>query len=542
MDMKNKPITKDDLKNFKREFLEDFTYSLMQQMMQMNKQMALLTEQINVLNQHRYGRHTERRGVDGQMEFLINESEIIIAEASAAELKEPVMSDINPQNTDVTKAKKKPHPKGTRKEMLKALPEESVSYRLTGEGLGCECGGSLKPIGKETIQRLEFHPASLKVVNQEVYSYKCDSCGKIVRADHPLPLFEGSLATPSLMAGIMTAKFTNALPYYRIESSFADTDAFISRQTMARWVIRTADVYFSLLYERMKKELLSCDIIHADETTVEVKKDGRKPGSKSYMWVYTDEGSDRPVVIYEYQKTRAAGHAKEFLADYKGYLCCDGYEGYHSLGSDITVCGCMVHAKRHFSNAVKVLKNLPDRKNEYSVSEEAVRRIADIFHTDNQWRDLPYEEHHRNRNTILKEKVDSFYEWIGRMATNVPPKSETGKGISYCVNQKKYLLGFLNDPRIPLDNNEAERKIRNFVISRKNFVLIDTVNGAEASAVMFSISETVKANKLKSYEYFEYVLSEMPKHMKDNSSDMSFIENLMPWSKTLPERIHKAGK
>ena len=544
MDKKIKTLTKEDLKGFKRGFLEEFTFSLMQQLEQMNRQMEQLTDQINTLNREKYGRRSERldKVTPGQLELCFNESEVTIAEASCGQPEEPTVSDVNPNNTDISPKKRKEHPKQSREDIIKALPEEEVPYELKGSELTDECGGTFRDIGSEVIQRLDFTPAAFKVINQRVYSYKCDNCGKIVRADHPLPVFEGSLASSSLLAGIATAKFTNALTYYRLESTFADAGAFLSRQTMARWMIRAAEEYFSLLYDRFIEELLRCPVIHADETTVEVKKDGRKPGSKSYMWVYTKESSERPVVIYEYQKTRASEHPKEFLKDYSGFLCCDGYEGYHSLNSSITICGCWTHARRHYSNAVKGLKNKPERKGEYLVSEKALEMIADMFHTDNRWKGLSREERHHNRNTILKEKIDAYYNWINKVISTVPPKSETGKGLYYSLNQKKYLLGFLSDPDVPLDNSEAERKIRNFVISRKNFVLIDTMEGARASAIMFSMSETVKANKLKPYEYFEYVLSEMPKHMRGSSKDMHFLDDLMPWSDKLPERIHKVEK
>ena len=323
---------------------------------------------------------------------------------------------------------------------------------------------------------------------------------------------------------------------------FADSGAFIQRPTMARWMIKTAEEYFSLMYYRLKEELLSCDVIHADETTVEVNKDGRKAGSKSYMWVYTKEGNEKPVVLYEYQKTRKAQHPKEFLQDYKGWLCCDGYEGYHSLSENITVCGCWVHAKRHYANAVKALSKKHDRVTELTVSGEALRLIGEIFHLDKSWKDLSFEERLYKRQTELKPKIDAYFEWVESKIGTVPPKSETGKGLNYSLTQKKYLLGALSNPDAPLDNSQAERSICNFVISRKNFVLIDTLTGADASAIMFSMSETAKANGLKPYNYFEYLLTELPKHMKENSKDMSFLDELLPWSKTLPESIRKEIK
>ena len=162
-------------------------------------------------------------------------------------------------------------------------------------------------------------------------------CGKIIRADYPLPLFEGSLATLFLLAGIMTAKYTNAMTFYRLEEAFSGNNTLLTRQTMARWMIRAAEVYFSPLYNRLKQELLSSDIIHADGTIVNVARDGRLGGTKSCLRNYTKEGGDDPVVLFEYQKTREHAHAKEFLKDFSGWICCDGNEAYHHLSADITV-------------------------------------------------------------------------------------------------------------------------------------------------------------------------------------------------------------
>lgn len=531
------PLTKEQLKGFKKDVLIDMVLALSGQISEMNEKLDLLTERLNILNDDQFGRQSEKISVlDDILGPFFNESEVIVAEASEEELQEPSAEDIHPK-------KRTPHPKGSRKDLLAELEQKDIDHELSGNSLICaSCGSELKYLGKKLTQRLQFQPASFVLENHYVYSYKCGNCGTIVSAEHPLTLFDGSLASPSLLSGIATAKFTNAMPYDRMEQSFRDLDVVLHRQTMARWMIRIAEKYFSLIYERMKEELLSNRIIHADETTVVVSKDGRRAGAKSYMWVYTDEKGKHPVVIYEYQKTRASEHPKTFLEFYKGWLCCDGYEAYHGLNEDVTVCGCWVHAVRYFKDAAKALKDLPHRSGEMSISEEAIRRVADIFHTDKGWKELSYEERMDLRNTELKEKMTDYFDWLESIRDQAPPKSQTGKGITYSLNQKKYLLGVLSNPDVPLDNSEAERKIRSFVVSRKNFVLIDTIAGAEASAIMFSMSETLKANGLKAHEYFKYVLTEMPQHMGKKFKDPSFVDDLLPWSDKLPPELQKTTK
>jgi len=508
--------------------------ALSEQVNSMNEKMDLLTEQLNVFTNNQFGRQTEKLSVlDETLGPFFNEAEILVAEATEEELREPTGEDIKPRENT-------PHPKGKRDKLLAELEQKDVLHELKDDELVCKsCGGKLVPIGKEKTQRLVFQPSAFVLENHYVYSYKCQDCGTIISADRPLTLFEGSLATPSLISGISTAKFVNAMPFDRMSRNFRDLDVIIHRQTMARWVIRVAEDFFSLLYERMKEELQENSIIHADETTVVISKDGRKAGAKSYMWVYTDENSNHPVVIYEYQKTRAAKHPKAFLEYYHGWLCCDGYEGYHGLNESVTVCGCWVHCRRYFMDAAKAIKDLPHRSGEMTIAEEAIKRIAEMFHLDNGWKDLSYDERSELRKTELSEKMNDFFEWAESVKGQVPPKSKTGKGITYALNQKKYLLNVLSNPDVPLDNSKAERKIRNFVVSRKNFVLIDSLAGAEASAIMFSMAETLKANGLKAHEYFKYVLTEMPKYMGKNFKDPSFVDDFLPWSDKLPPEVRK---
>ncbi len=367
------------------------------------------------------------------------------------------------------------------------------------------------------------------------------------RAKHPVELFQNSIASASLVAGLLNAKYINAAPYYRMEQEFQRYGVEISRQTMANWTIKAAERYFSLIYDKMKEELLRSRIIHADKTPVKVSKDGRKAGTKSYMWVYQKgEETEQPVVIYEYQKTRKKEHPQNFLKGYQGVLCCDGYQVYHSLPEEIIICGCWAHARRHYINAAKALKGKEARKLEMTVSEEALFRIAQFFHYEKEWKDLSKEEHLKKRQQVLKPLVLEYFSWVKKQKENplIPPKSETAKGLNYSIYQEKYLMAFLETPDVPLDNSAAERAIRSFTIGRKNFVLIDTIQGAQASAILYSIAETAKANQLKPYLYFKYLLEELPKYWNgyEKEFEKDFLKNLLPWSEQLPSEIRKTEK
>lgn len=312
---------------------------------------------------------------------------------------------------------------------------------------------------------------------------------------------------------------------------------------MANWVIRGSERYLSLLYDRMHQKLYDSKILHSDETPVNVVKDGRPAGSKSYMWVYRtgQAGGVPPAVLYEYQKTRKADHPREFLKNYHGVVVCDGYQVYHKLEEErpdeLKVAGCWAHARRRFAN---VCKSLGKGAANGSLAETAVNHIALIYRTDNLLEKLNPEERLEKRQLLVKPLVEAFFAWVKFNRDTVPSQSETGKGLTYCVNQEKYLRAFSDDPIIPLDNNAAEIAIRSFCVGKHNWHIIDTPQGAEASAIIYSLAESAKANNLKPYNYFKFILEEIPKHQDDKNLD--FLDALLPWSPDLPEDCLKAKK
>ena len=391
-------------------------------------------------------------------------------------------------------------------------------------------------------KKLELIPAVFEVHEHHIAVYKGKN-GKIVKAEHPKEMLNGSIATPSIVSAVIHGKYTNAVPLYRQEQEFARNDVNISRQTMANWVITSAERYISLVYDRMKEELLKSPVIHADETPVMVSKDGREGMHKNYMWVYRSGSMCKAnqAVLYDYQKTRKADAPREFLADFDGKLVCDGYQVYHTLekrdDTGFKVAGCWAHARRPFA---QVYKSLGEEKAAGTVAAEALVQIQNIYHTDNGLQKLPLSQRKVRRKTLVKPLVDTFFKWCRNSAGRVPPSSETADSIKYCMNQEKYLRVFLEDPQIPLDNNLAEQAIRPFCVGKKNWKLIDTVHGAQASAILYSIVETAKANDLNIYNYFKHLLTEIPKHMDD--TDLGFLDSMLPWSKKLPAECRKKKK
>lgn len=308
---------------------------------------------------------------------------------------------------------------------------------------------------------------------------------------------------------------------------------------MANWMIRLGEEYLAILYDYLHQLLYSYHVIQADETPVLVNKDGRPAGSKSYMWVYRSGYmySDRQIILYEYQRTRNASHPRTFLKDYSGICVTDGYQVYHTVEKeleDLTIAGCWVHARRRFDEALKVIpKDLQKGAESYLV----MKQIQAIYREEGKLKDLSSEERLKQRQLIMKPLVDALFVYLNSTELKVPAKGKLHDAYTYILNQEKYLRVFLDDGDVPMDNNASERAIRGFCIGKKNWEMIDTINGAKTSAIIYSIAETAKANNLKPYDYFEYLLTEIPNHMEE--TDRSFLKDLLPWSPDLPEHIRK---
>lgn len=420
---------------------------------------------------------------------------------------------------------------------LSNLPVETIHYRLKQEELKCQaCGKELHEMSTEIRRELEIIPAQVKVLEHVHHIYACRNCEKnnikteIVTAQAPKPAFAGSIASSGTVAHIISQKYVEGLPLYRQEKSLKRLGIELSRQNMANWMVKAAESWLSPLYEKLKKELLQQKILHADETELQVLKEpGRSAVSKSYLWLYRTGKTSPPIVLFDYQTTRAGKHPARFLADFEGYLHVDGYPGYHKL-TGITLVGCWAHARRKFDEALKVLP--ADQKQADVPAKEGLKMIGDLFMLERKFKDLDPQECYRLRQEKSRPLVDQFNEWLVFQRPRVLPKSTFGKAISYCLNQHQKLQGFLLDGRLEIDNNRAERSIKPFVIGRKNWLFANTPRGARASAIIYSIVETAKENGLSPYAYLKYLFDRLP---NIDITDQAELDKLLPWAAELPQ-------
>lgn len=497
-----------------------------------NATIRILTEQLAIANQRQFGRKTEKNLVldegDGQQLFF-NEVEF---EFDKGIVEEP---DIE---TVVKSYRRKK--KGKRDSDLSGFPVKIEEHTLSGEELAELFPDGYRYLPDEVYRKLEMHPATYEVIEHHIKVYKGRKSGTIVKANHPKEMLNNSIATPSLVAAIINAKYTDAMPLYRQEQEFARHDVVISRQVMANWVIRLTEKYLSLVYDRMKKELFRCPVLHADETPVCVNKDDRDGVHKSWMWVYRTGilCDESPVIIYDYQKQRKHEYPIKFLEGFNGVVVSDGYQAYHNLArmseNGLRNSTCWAHARRGFADVVKALG---EGKAKGTVPSKAIVLIRNIYREENKLADLSPTERLKEREKKIKPLVEAFFAWVKSEYGKGLPKEKTQEALRYCINQEQSLREFLTDGRIPIDNSAAERAIRGFAIGKHNWKLIDTLHGAEASAILYSLVETAKANNLKIYDYLKHLLTEIPKH--DDETSLDFLDNLMPWSESLPEVCRK---
>ncbi len=531
--------TEEQLNSLDRETLTRLFLSQQEQLENIDHTLQLVLEQMADLKRHRFGRSSEKHGTEDQISFMEVDGKIVFFNESEA-----VAAEENAQEEPESVSRRKPEKKqGKREEDLNGLPVVVVEHSMTDEELEDKFGkDGWKQLPDEVYRRYSFTPAKIEVEEHRVKVYAGKKTEAVIRAPHPQALLRGSLVSPSLEAAVMNAKYVNAVPLYRQEQEFERYGLHISRQNMANWTIQCADRYLAVLYDYLHEKLYGYHVLQADETPVLVNKDGRPAGSKSYMWVYRTGRmyTECQIVLYEYQRTRNASHPREFLKDFSGVCVTDGYQVYHTIEEereDLKIAGCWSHARRRFDEAVKAL---PKAKQKDSRAYLALTMIQAIYREEKQLKDLPAEERKNRRQLSVKPLVEAYFTWVRENLPKVPQKSKTWEGFNYSLNQEKYLKVFLDDGEVPMDNNAAEQSIRGFCIGKKNWVMIDTIAGAKSSAIIYSIAETAKANNLKPYDYFEYLLTEIPKHLDD--TDRSFLDDLLPWSPSLPENCRKPGK
>ena len=492
---------------------------------QYERQIDVYVEQIRHLRQLLFGRRSEKLPVDTDKVQL-----------PLFDMPEP--EQIEPIKVIVETHERK---KSGRKPLPPELPRVEVVIDLPEAEKVCGCGCTLSRIGEEVSEQLDIIPAKIQVIRQIRPKYACRQCegiedGQAVRiAPAPARIIPKSIATPGLLAHVLTGKFVDHLPFYRQEKIFARLGVDIGRATLCNWAMQATAACLPLI-NLISDEILEGRVINIDETTLQVLAEpGRKATSTSHMWVFRRGDPHKPAIIYQYHPTRAGDVAKSFLGDFKGVIQTDGYSGYDFLdhNQEVRHAGCLAHVRRKFMEVIKAQgKNRPSGS-----ADQALAYIQQLYGLEKLARQQGFsaEQILTMRRDQARPIMEQFHQWLYKRSGQTPPKGLLGKAISYTLNQWDRLLVYLEEPLLTPDNNPAENAIRPFVLGRKNWLFAGTPQGAEASAMLFSLIETAKANNCEPYSYLRHIFTHLP-----NAQSLEDYEALLPW-KINQLQLLKAG-
>ncbi len=492
------------------------------------KEIQYLKEKNKFLLQKLFGRKSEKLTPDDILQGrLFDESEFYSDENENAEDDSPEKLTVVSSHTR-RKTGKKPLPE--------SLPRVDVVHDISEEEKQCACGCEMKRIGEEVSEKLDMIPAKIQVLRHIRYKYACKNCegsesdeAPVKIAPLPPQIIPQGIATPGLAAWVLVSKFCDALPFYRQEKLFSRIGVDISRATFCNWSIITHRGSERLL-ELMWRDILASRLVGMDETPVQVMKEpGRKNTTKSYMWLFRGGEETRPIVIFRYAPTRGSEFINSEFADYEGVIQTDGYQGYKTLGKKekVTHAVCWAHVRRKFMEAMNGTSQ--------SFSHSIVSMIKTLYDVEKEIRENKYnhEEIRQVRNDKSRPVVEKIEQQLKKHVHSIAPGSLAGKAISYSLKLWPQLCVYLDNPIIPIDNNHVENAIRPFVVGRKNWLFSGSPRGAHASAGLYSIIETAKANGLEPYWYLRYLFEKLPACTSDNE-----IRSIMP-NRIDPEVISK---
>ena len=494
---------------------------------QLTEHVVKLEEELVLARLHRFAPKSEKH-----IDRLFNEAEQVADEDDDGQEDDEV---IDLPDTGFATIEKPEGKKRGRKPLPEHLPRERVEYDLADDQKACPCcRHRMHRMGEAVTEQLHIE-VKAKVLQNVRFKYACRHCDRtgintpVVLAPMPAQPLPGSIATASTLAFALVHKYVDGTPLYRLAQAFERAGVPVSRGALGHWVIGSSERHLSRIYDALKLRLRSQPLIHGDETTVQVLKEkDREATSTSFMWAYrSGEDSNEPIVLLDYQPGRGQIYPQAFLGDYHGILMSDGYTAWRTLAGATHV-GCMAHSRRRFVDALKA------RKKGGGPPEQALKFFAQLYRIESQARnEKPDKDEtrdhciHRFRQQHSVPILNALKAWLDDIAPKVLPDTKLGDAVSYTLNQWEYLTRYTEDGRMPIDNNLLERDIRIFATGRKSWLFSDTVDGARASAVIYSLMLTCRACGIEPLAYLRHVLSELPQRATDAD-----ITDLLPFNFT----------
>ena len=516
--------------------LQKTVNKLVEQNQKKDERICELEQMLLNAQRARFGQHSEKRIYvldDGNEQLsMFGEATTDVADTSEAQAKG--QQDETPDdNGEIEVSAHTRKPKRTLEELCRNLPVEERIIDLPEEEKVNANGKPLICIGTEPIRtEIEVERTRAKVIKYFRKVYKDEAFAReygdtpIIAPATPVPLLPHSYLSRSLATDVLIRKYADALPLYRQEQIWKRQGLPLKRGTMANWVIQLSTRYFRRLWERMKAKLLEQGVIHADETVIQVlKEEGRSPTSESRMWVYASgKRSESQIRIFEYRDNRSGDCAVEFLGDYHGVLISDGFSGYNKV-SDVIRAGCWAHMQRKWREAMP--KGEIGKK---SMAAQGYKFCNRLFALERKLDELNDAERQEQRRQKAAPIIEEYYAWIETISR---PTGKLKEAVTYALNQKEYLCAFLDHGEIEISNNQVENAIRPFVVGRKGWLFSDTPEGAEATAVVYSLMETAKANNLRLEDYIQHLLSILPERF--SADPEAVVDDLLPWTDNMQQ-------
>jgi transposase len=478
-----------------------------------------LYEQFVLLRQRHFGASTEQSA--GQA-HLFDEAEVLAAASTPNQDQAPIPSQSDAAADAGKKSAGKPA-RGKRAPLPSDLPRVDIVHEVPEDQRLCPCGTPMVEIGEDVSEQLDIVPMQVRVLRHIRKRYGCPgSAHAPVVAALPAQPLPRSNASPDLLAMLLTVKYADGLSLARFEYVLERAGVAVPRQTLARWVIGAAGV-LQPLHNLIRDELFNASVIHMDETVVQVLKErDRSASSQSYMWVQTGGPPERPVVVFDYDPSRSGAVPVRLLEGYQGYLMTDGYDGYNALAKTegIEHLACLAHSRRRFVEATRV-----QPKGKRGRADEAIELIGRLYGIEREYKAATDDERHLARQTRSVPILAELRAWLDATLPTVPPKTALGEALAYLHKYWSRLVRYTERGDLPIDNNRCENSIRPFAVGRRRWMFCDTPAGAHASAVIYSLIETARANGLEPYTWLRRVMRELPA-----AQSVEAIEALLPWN------------
>lgn len=475
----------------------------------------LLTHEMARYKRLQFAAKSEKLHADQRS--LLDETMDADLAALEAELKALIPEPAPEQEDGQDKA---PKAKPRRAPLPANLPRVDITHEP--ENTQCGCGCQMKRIGEDVSEKLDYTPGTFTVERHVRGKWACGACQKLVQAPMPACIIDKGIPTAKLMSYVVVSKHGDHLPLYRLEEIFARSGVPISRSTLAQW-LGQCGVQLKPLYEALKAQVMAHGVLHADETPVAMLKPGTGKTHRAYLWAYSP-GAFEPMkaVVYDFADSRSGEHARTFLGDWKGSLVCDDYGGYKaSFAKGITEVGCMAHARRKFFDL--------HANGTSHIAGQALQTIGLLYDIERETQVLSAEDRQVIRQDKSRRVADAMHGWMLAQRSQVANNSATARALDYSLKRWQALTRFIDDGRLPIDNNWIENQMRPIALGRKNWLFAGSLLAGQRAAVLTSLIQSAKLNGLDPMAYLSDVLQRLPTHKANR------IDELLPhrWTAAL---------